>query len=370
MRRNSASYYIVFFSIIVFLSGLVIFPRDVSESVRNALTLCSASVIPSLFPFFVASRLITNLRYSDMLGKKLNGVMRPVFSLDGTMSPALLLGLIGGYPVGAMTCATLYKERLCSRNDAERALAFCNNCGPAFIIGAVGNGVFASSKTGIALYIIHVLGALTTGFLLRILSPVKLSQSKAVLNSNPKIPSFSFSFTDSVVSAMKSSLVISAYIVLFSVLVKILQLLSVFSVIGRLMFLLTGIDESTVSAILTGLLEITVGSYSVSECVSFNAAFVIISFFLGLGGLSVHCQTLSAISDSGLSARQHFIGKAIHGCISALYAFCATNVFSFNAIPVFSEAHSYYFSPAPVFRFIFITLLIYIFCKKGWKKVK
>ena len=39
--------------------------------------------------------------------------------------------------------------------EAERLLAFCNNSGPAFILGVVGVGVFGSSRVGLLLYLAH-----------------------------------------------------------------------------------------------------------------------------------------------------------------------------------------------------------------------
>ena len=41
------------------------------------------------------------------------------------------------------------------------------------------------------------------------------------------------------------------------------------------------------------------------------------AFMLGWAGISVHCQTLSFLCDSGLSAKTYIIGKLIHGILSA-----------------------------------------------------
>ena len=43
------------------------------------------------------------------------------------------------------------------KEEAERLLGFCNNSGPAFIVGAVGAGIFGSPSVGLALYGIHIL---------------------------------------------------------------------------------------------------------------------------------------------------------------------------------------------------------------------
>lgn len=41
------------------------------------------------------------------------------------------------------------------------------------------------------------------------------------------------------------------------------------------------------------------------------------AFILGWAGLSVHCQVLSFIGQSGLSTRTYFFGKLLHGFLSA-----------------------------------------------------
>jgi hypothetical protein len=42
------------------------------------------------------------------------------------------------------------------------------------------------------------------------------------------------------------------------------------------------------------------------------------AFMLGWAGLSVHCQALSFICDSGLSAKTYILGKFLHGLLSAV----------------------------------------------------
>ena len=69
--------------------------------------------------------------------------------------------------MGARTAIALYEKGQCSKTEAERLLAFCNNSGPAFIFGVVGAGVFASGKIGLLLYLIHLLASLCVGVLFR-----------------------------------------------------------------------------------------------------------------------------------------------------------------------------------------------------------
>ena len=51
---------------------------------------------------------------------------------------ALTIGITSGYPVGAKVTSDLYKDNNCTKEEAERLIAFTNSSGPLFIISAVG----------------------------------------------------------------------------------------------------------------------------------------------------------------------------------------------------------------------------------------
>lgn len=147
--------------------ALMFWPKDSMAAARDGLTLCYNVIIPSLFPFFVLSALVVDLGLAGHLGRALEGIMRPLFNVPGACAPALALGFVGGYPVGARTALQLYQKGMCTKTEAERLLAFCNNSGPAFILGVVGAGVFASSKVGVLLYLAHAAASVCVGLVFR-----------------------------------------------------------------------------------------------------------------------------------------------------------------------------------------------------------
>ena len=138
--------------------ALVLWPEQAMEAMRDGIKLCGNVILPSLFPFFVLSSLVVELGMSRYLGRLLEPVMAPLFYVNGNCAAALALGFVGGYPVGARTAIQIYENGQCSRTEAERMLAFCNNSGPAFIRGVVGAGVFGSGTVGLLLYLAHLLG--------------------------------------------------------------------------------------------------------------------------------------------------------------------------------------------------------------------
>src|SRR5699024_8418272 len=153
---------LVTIALLVAIAALVSAPTQAVDGAKNGLDLCCNVIIPSLFPFFVLSSMAVDWGLAAYLGRLLGGVMRPLFRVSGSCAIAVVLGFIGGYPLGAKTAIELYRQGLCSKVETERLLAFCNNSGPAFILGVVGVGVFGSSAIGLLLYASHCLASLLT----------------------------------------------------------------------------------------------------------------------------------------------------------------------------------------------------------------
>ena len=140
---------VVLIALLTAALALVTAPTQAMTGAKNGLTLCCNVIIPSLFPFFVLSSLAVDLGLAAYLGRLLEGVMRPLFRVSGCCAMAVVLGFVGGYPLGAKTALELYRQGLCTKTETERLLAFCNNSGPAFILGVVGAGIFGSGQIGL-----------------------------------------------------------------------------------------------------------------------------------------------------------------------------------------------------------------------------
>ena len=81
-------------------AGLILLPKETAAAAREGIALCVDVIIPSLFPFFVISTLTIELGLTRYLGAALEPIMRPLFRLSGPCSAAVVLGFLGGYPVG------------------------------------------------------------------------------------------------------------------------------------------------------------------------------------------------------------------------------------------------------------------------------
>ena len=204
---------------LVLCCGALWFLADAAHcraAVEEALSLCARSVIPSLFPFLVISSLLLAMGFGDLTASVLSGLMEPLFRIGGPGSAALVLGLLGGYPIGAKTAGELYQSHALSRQEAERLLTFCNNCSPVFLISVLGSGIFGSVRAGVWLLLIHVGSALLVGLLFRGTSSAcsqDMSRSCTFQAISPVQ-----AFVSAVDGALRSVLSVCAFVTFFYVL--------------------------------------------------------------------------------------------------------------------------------------------------------
>lgn len=317
--------------------AMVCWPQEISSSVKEGMGLCYNVIIPSLFPFFILTSLVISLGLAGYLGRLMEPIMRPLFRLPGACAAPLALGFVGGYPVGARAALTLYENGQCTKAEAERLLAFCNNSGPAFILGVVGAGVFGDSRVGLLLCLIHAMASFCVGLVFRFYRPEKGSRSSSSLPIQAQ--RFSSAFTGAVKGAVTSTLNICAFVMCFTVLIRMLFLSGILpalaALLGRVLSPL-GFTEAWARRLLTGLLELSSGVWSLTGEGTLQGKAAMAAFLLGWAGISVHCQVLSFLGESGLSTRTYIGGKLLHGVFSAVLT-----ALLFRLFPLKNQVTSY-----------------------------
>lgn len=312
-------------------AALLLYPEQSMEAGRQGLQLCANVIVPSLFPFFVLSTLVVELGMARYLGRVLERLMWPAFRVNGAGASALVLGFVGGYPVGARTAIQLYEKGLVSRTQVQRMLAFCNNSGPAFILGVVGTGVFGSGAIGLLLYTTHIAASLCVGLLFRSYGKEDSASTRPHrMPTQFQATRFSTAFTTSIKSSFSAVLNICAFVVFFTVVIRLLFQCGIMNAAAQMLALpLTplGFDLTQTTHLLTGLVEVSSGVTSLAGAGPLAGQVSLAAFMLGWAGLCVHCQVLSFIGDSGLSSGTYLAGKVLHGLLSALFTAALTQLF-------------------------------------------
>jgi len=311
---------------------LLVYPEVCAQAIQNGLSICAKSVLPSLFPFFVISNLFVAAGFSHKLSKAAAPLLHRVFHLPHACASALILGYIGGYPVGAASIARLYEAKEISKTDAEYSMLFCNNAGPAFIFGILGGSIFHSLKLAVILWLIHVCSSLFLGILFR---PNLTPESTQIsLQEKEEIP-ISTALTQSVSNAAEATLRVSACILLFSIICEYAHHLK--------------FGENSLFTYLLASLELTNGIHLLHETgISQQQLFVFTSGLLGWGGLCVHCQTLDVLSRAELRSNHYFVGKILHAMLSVCFACMISLFLDFNLSDLYVIPGSKWLSLIPL----------------------
>ncbi len=319
----------------VFAAALVWRTEEAMAAGREALSLCARVLIPSLLPFFVLASLSVELGLAAKTAKLAQPFMRALFTLPGCCAAPLVLGLVGGYPVGARAASQLYERGECTADEARRLLRFCNNSGPAFIFGAAGAGVFESTGAGLLLFITHVLAALIVGFVFSLPRRKRAQTEIPKTRENTASPAFSEAFTGAVTGAAASLVGICGFVVFFAVALALLREAGLFSLVAHpVAALLSPLGaEGAAESIVTGFFELTSGVLALRGGASpLPARLGAAAFLLGWGGLSVHCQTASVLYVAGLSGKSCAAGKFLQGLIAAALTRLFFCIFPFISI--------------------------------------
>ena len=319
----------------IFTICLIVFSQSNIQAVKLALNIWVNNVIPSLFPFFIATELLNHTNIPRIIGNLFNKIMRPLFNVPGIGAYALFMGIISGYPVGAKIVTNFRNENLCTKEEAERLITFTNNSGPLFILGTVGITLFYDTSVGLLLLTTHILSCLSVGIIFRFWKTNNKKKRIAdTLETNISFNSLGEVLSKSILSAINSVLLIGGFIILFGIILSILQkihILNFFKLLLLPVFNLLNVNTEFIIPILTGFLELTNGVTAISCIASKNLAINIIlsAFLLGFGGISIMLQVLSIISKSDISITPYILGKLLHGLLAALYTFLIINNFSY-----------------------------------------
>lgn len=326
------------FLCLLFMISLLLFSHTCMVSVQNGLTLWGNHVVPTLFPFLIATDLLSQTNFPDAMSKLFAKIMPPLFHVPGCGAYAFILGIVSGYPIGAKIVTELRHANLCSKSEGERLLIFTNNSGPLFIIGTIGMSLFHNSMIGFLLLITHILSAISVGIIVGFFSHVPIPSSSP---SNTVYGSQTFSqhsigaiLKESIIRSIKTILMIGGFIVFFSVVLTLLNNCHFFDAISYLFLPIKRVFPlhlSFIKGLLMGIFEITNGISFISTIISksLTLSLCISAFLLGFGGISICGQVAGIVSNSDLSLKPYIYGKLLQGVIAFCYTYLFIQMFPF-----------------------------------------
>jgi len=309
------------------------------------------AIFPSLFPFLVVINIIIGYDgihiYSNLLGSL---ICRPL-KLPKECNFALLVSVLCGYPLGARYTCDLYEKNIIDLNTCERLLNIASNASPLFIIGSVGTSMMFNSKIGYILLLSNILSCIFMGLII----PSKNYSFRIKYRSSnfPKIESSNLNIgiilKNSIEDAMKNSLNIGGFIIIFTVITGIIKDNVIFNIVITKLALIIGASGNFIEGILLGMLEMTNGCYLISSSSSnLYVKLPVLSFLIAFSGLSIISQVYSYTYKYTVSIKKYIRRKFCQGIISSIltiilyYIFLhASSVFTFNNTIVYKSSNLY-----------------------------
>lgn len=294
-------------------AGLVMHPEETAMGIKKGIILLGENIIPSLFPFMVLSTYISNSQFVELLAKALERPSQKIFKTNGNAIIAVILGFIGGYPIGAKTASEFYAEGKLTDNEVQRLFCWCINPSPAFVITAVGTFMMSNFKSGAILYSSTVLSSLLIGFCTRFFSDNKKSQYLRKDISNRKNI-----FVKSVSVGSEAMLSICGWVLTFC---AIAALTDIF------------IPDEKSALFIKSILEVTTGC---KYAVSYNLPLPVVSAVLGFGGLAVFFQIRTYMDNCNIHMKTFLCMRLLNSALSAFFCSQLIAVFPESAT-VFSQ---------------------------------
>lgn len=285
-----------------------VFPTQAAQGVKSGLELCMSMVIPSLLPLMFSSLLLMRTGLAQKISKPFSKPVSKLFALPESAGFVLFAAMCGGYPAGAAAVRELYKNGTLSRGQAERLAYFAVSAGPAFILGAVGGGIYKSTEVGVLLLAVLCVSVVITGIVVTAFSKKETVQERPLITGQTQ----ENAFVTSALDASKTLLSVCVFVVLFAYLLSLVDALGISSLLCRLLTA-AGLPQTAAEAFLPSILEVSGGCIAASK-----AGFPFVAFALGFGGLSVHFQIFSVLGDIHVNKLKFILVRLFQGGICAL----------------------------------------------------
>lgn len=311
LHLSNVSNYIITFSLSLIILFIILKPEVCITSAISGAKLFFYSVFPYVFPFLIITNLIISYDGIEIYSKFLGPILCKPQKLPKEAAIVLIISALCGYPLGAKYSADLYENKIIDSYTFKRLINIASNAGPLFIVGAIGTSMLQDKNLGYILLISCYLSCIIMGIILPYKKNISRMPQKIKKNVFKK-HSFGITLKQSAENAVKVTLQIMSFIIIFSVLIGILKQSIIFK----------SSETNLLKTIVLGLIEMTNGtSIIASSNFEIEIKMITISFLISFGGLCVISQIYSFIGKYKISYFKFMFRKILQGAISSIICF-------------------------------------------------
>lgn len=296
---NKIKKYSLIFLLIITIIFLFKYNYLLQSAVISGVTIWLNKVFPSLFIMFILNDLIINLDVLKELNTFINPLFNKIFKTSGNSSNVFLLSIFSGTPSAAYIIKEMLISNKISLDDANKLIAFTFFSNPLFLYNIL--SLSFPINTVIKIILIHYLSNIIIGLIFK----TKESKNINLISSNPIKSKNIFLLLPSAISkSLNTLLMILGTIVFYMIITTFIT--NIFKL------------SSFSKVIIKGFLEITQCLNSLNELKVLSIIKELIALcVISFGGLSIHTQVLSIISDTKIKYKNFLLGRIFHVLISA-----------------------------------------------------
>lgn len=303
MKTKLSNIFIIFSSIFI-LYLIVTNKLLVKDSITSSLNIWITSLLPTLFPFFIISDILINYNITSYIPKFFKNICQKLFNITDNMLTILILSIISGFPSNARNTRLMYDQQEITLEEANHILIFSHFANPIFILTTISIFFLNNKQLGPILLISHYLSNFLLGIIIRPYFNPTFTQK----NSNRNQPQFGNILITSINKSVDT-------------IITICGIITIFFLLSSLLTNFLNINHYN-ETLLKGIFEITIGTESLSYLpIPTIYKATITSAFLAFGGLSVHLQVKSQLTNTNISYHHFFIGRLLQTILTIVITY-------------------------------------------------
>lgn len=268
------------------------------DCILNGSILFFKSVFPSLFPMFIINDILINYNFFSVFNKILGTPLKKIFHTSSAANYCLMMSLFSGTPTNGYIVTNLVKEKKLTPKDASIILSYAFFLNPLFLYNML-SSLFASTNTALKIISIHYGINFLIAFFFR-----RYQYTENTLTKEKTPENFTNVLKNSINRSFSTLLMILGTIIFYFMICEGINLF---------------IHSPLLNCIINGLLEATGGlSKLMTLNINLKLKEILASLFISFGGLSIHTQIKSIITEENISYKCLLKGRLTSTCLSTL----------------------------------------------------
>ena len=289
---------------LLFLTQFFIYTKEITNAFFDGTILFVKNLLPNIFLFFIISDILNNYNIINYLSP-LGNVFSKLFKVSKEGTYVFFMSMLSGFPGNSKFIKELLDNNRISEQDANKLLTFTHFSNPLFIISTIGINFLNNKKIGFIILICHFITNIILGLLFR---NIYKSENKTLLKKESISLPFIPLLKNSISNTFNSLMVIYGIIIFFFILTTIININLKLDYFHQ--------------TLLNGFIEMTNGLNMIKNLnFSIDIKASLMAFFISFGGLSIHMQVMSMLSNYKINYFVYLIARLLHASISSLLVY-------------------------------------------------